>query len=305
MGATANDGDESLSRAELFEALSHPIRVRILESLESAPLRFSDLKRAAGIQSNGHLEFHLRKLSGLVTSTETGDYSLTDDGREALTFLRSARFGEFGRRFELPNLRMIGILVLVVGLLVSGSVLVVVGQTVGGQTAWQGHGGLVSTGPYSRLVPPGGVYDLGYTPENAGTYMATAAWETSSINGANQLVFAVLGVPPGTNLTEVLSNSTLANSLILTSSIGSNFPFVSLTFTLPEPSGIQYVLFNGPTPVNVTFAGVNEEIQYYPNTSTGSELEWFGGILLVLASVSLVGLYLASRHDRTLTQSSG
>ena len=75
------------SRADLFEALGHPIRVKILRTLESKPMGFAELKREVGIESGGHLQFHLGKLTGLVGTTATGSYVLTDDGREAIRVL--------------------------------------------------------------------------------------------------------------------------------------------------------------------------------------------------------------------------
>ncbi|MGA1975714.1 MAG: hypothetical protein ABSG92_08765 [Conexivisphaerales archaeon] len=72
------------SRAELFESLGHPVRIRILRALEDGPLGFADLKRKVGIESSGHLEFHLGKLTNLVTVLQDGSYSLSDEGREAL-----------------------------------------------------------------------------------------------------------------------------------------------------------------------------------------------------------------------------
>lgn len=75
------------SRAELFEALGHPTRVRILRTLESKSMGFAELKREVGIESSGHLQFHLGKLTGLVTTNAEGSYALTDDGREAIRVL--------------------------------------------------------------------------------------------------------------------------------------------------------------------------------------------------------------------------
>jgi hypothetical protein len=79
------------SRAELFEALGHPMRVKILNALEGKQMGFAELKREVGIESSGHLQFHLSKLSGLVATTAGGDYVLSDDGREAIRVLRSTR----------------------------------------------------------------------------------------------------------------------------------------------------------------------------------------------------------------------
>lgn len=72
------------SRAELFEALSHPLRVRILQVLGARPQRFSELKHTLGIESSGHLSFHLEKLGNLVKTTLDGDYELSNEGTEAL-----------------------------------------------------------------------------------------------------------------------------------------------------------------------------------------------------------------------------
>ncbi|HVP22855.1 MAG TPA: winged helix-turn-helix domain-containing protein, partial [Conexivisphaerales archaeon] len=72
------------SRAELFDALGHPVRIRILQALEEGPLGFSELRRKVGLESSGHLQFHLGKLDGLVRATPASAYELTDDGREAL-----------------------------------------------------------------------------------------------------------------------------------------------------------------------------------------------------------------------------
>jgi DNA-binding HxlR family transcriptional regulator len=116
------------SRAELFEALGHPMRVKILQVLEGRPMGFAELKREVGIESSGHLQFHLAKLSGLVGTTAGGDYALTDDGREAIRVLRSAKTGheETAPFARASSLRRIGwrtalIAVLLVALVVLAS----------------------------------------------------------------------------------------------------------------------------------------------------------------------------------------
>jgi len=70
--------------AELFEAISHPERIKILKILSKKPSSFASLKRQLGIQSSGNLDYHLKKLSQLVTVREDGLYGLTDAGKEAL-----------------------------------------------------------------------------------------------------------------------------------------------------------------------------------------------------------------------------
>lgn len=77
------------TRAELFEALGHPMRISILAALESRPMGFAEIKKSVGIESSGHLQFHLRKLGGLVQDARNGDYALTDGGRDALRVFRT------------------------------------------------------------------------------------------------------------------------------------------------------------------------------------------------------------------------
>jgi DNA-binding HxlR family transcriptional regulator len=77
------------SRAEIFEVLGHPVRIKILESLKDGPLGFAELKRGAGLESSGNLQFHLGKLSDMVSATPDGNYALTDEGREALRVVAS------------------------------------------------------------------------------------------------------------------------------------------------------------------------------------------------------------------------
>jgi DNA-binding HxlR family transcriptional regulator len=70
--------------AELFEAISHPARIKILKTLKKKPSSFASLKRQLDIDSSGNLDYHLKKLGQLVTVREDGLYGLTDAGNEAL-----------------------------------------------------------------------------------------------------------------------------------------------------------------------------------------------------------------------------
>jgi len=83
------ESDYNEARAEVFEAIGHPTRIRILQRLDEKPLGFSELKKEVGIESSGHLEFHLRKLAHLIRTDETGSYTLTDDRREAIRIIRN------------------------------------------------------------------------------------------------------------------------------------------------------------------------------------------------------------------------
>ena len=95
MSDRPNDGDSfDLSRAEVFEALGHPTRIRIMQSLANRPMGFAELKRDSGIESNGLLAFHVGKLEGLVKQNSEGSYALTDEGREALRIIDASKSSE-------------------------------------------------------------------------------------------------------------------------------------------------------------------------------------------------------------------
>jgi DNA-binding transcriptional ArsR family regulator len=74
----------------IFQALSHPYRVKILMLIEGNELTFASLKHELGMESSGQLQHHLQKLSGLVTEKSSGSYGLTDLGRRALDIFRES-----------------------------------------------------------------------------------------------------------------------------------------------------------------------------------------------------------------------
>jgi DNA-binding HxlR family transcriptional regulator len=79
-----------MSSDEMFEAVSHPIRIDIVRTLAEKPLGFADLKRELKISSSGLLDFHLKKLDELITINKEGRYSLTEKGFAALTTIEGA-----------------------------------------------------------------------------------------------------------------------------------------------------------------------------------------------------------------------
>ncbi len=79
-----------MSSDELFEAVSHPVRIDIVQILAEKPLGFADLKRELRISSSGLLDFHLKKLDELITINKEGRYSLTEKGFAALTTVEGA-----------------------------------------------------------------------------------------------------------------------------------------------------------------------------------------------------------------------
>lgn len=76
--------DEDRQRAEVFDALAHPTRIRILKVLQEEALSFAGLKKRMSIESSGHLQHHLGKLGDLIKTDEHGRYCLSELGRDAL-----------------------------------------------------------------------------------------------------------------------------------------------------------------------------------------------------------------------------
>jgi DNA-binding HxlR family transcriptional regulator len=77
--------------AVLFEAISHPTRIKMLFAVEQGPLGFSDLKRKVDVFSSGNLQHHIGKLTTLLYTDSSGDYALSDQGREAIAAIRTVR----------------------------------------------------------------------------------------------------------------------------------------------------------------------------------------------------------------------
>jgi len=73
--------------AELFEAIAHPTRIKILKILEKEPSTFASLKRQLNIDSSGNLDHHLKKLDPLITTQPDGLYALTEAGKTALPWV--------------------------------------------------------------------------------------------------------------------------------------------------------------------------------------------------------------------------
>ncbi len=124
-----NDDAFNVARAELFDAMGHPNRIRIIKALAEKPLGFSELKRAVGIESSGLLAFHLDKLTHLVGTDQAGMYALTEEGREALQIIRStadeSNRGNGSRGSTGPiDRRNVILAAVVIGILVLASVAV-------------------------------------------------------------------------------------------------------------------------------------------------------------------------------------
>ena len=85
---------------DVFEAISHPLRIKILKLLAERPRSFSELKRELGIKSSGKLDFHLKKLGSLIALNSEGKYTLTSEGYAALqAVITVKRYGWQRRAF--------------------------------------------------------------------------------------------------------------------------------------------------------------------------------------------------------------
>lgn len=135
MSDSSMKSDADGSKAELFETLSHPVRIKILERLQEGPLGFAELKRRTGLESSGHLQFHLGRLAAFVKTNSDGNYILTDDGKEALRLIAAVgsektQPGILRGPFALPKRKFAAILVIV---LLLGSIVSYESFTLYGQ----------------------------------------------------------------------------------------------------------------------------------------------------------------------------
>jgi len=82
----AMDGDVDLRLDEVFKALSHPLRRKILLELSSGRKTYSELMKRLSVDS-ATVSFHLRALGPLVERDERGGYKITKLGRAAASLL--------------------------------------------------------------------------------------------------------------------------------------------------------------------------------------------------------------------------
>jgi DNA-binding transcriptional ArsR family regulator len=92
----AGAGGESVADWDnaVYKALAHPIRRRIIESLqEKGALEFNDLLKYTSMYNHGRLGFHLRALKGLIEhDPSTKRYVLTSRGVLASELMCDIRF---------------------------------------------------------------------------------------------------------------------------------------------------------------------------------------------------------------------
>jgi uncharacterized RDD family membrane protein YckC len=80
----------------IFKILSHPIRVKIIESIhENVELSYTEMLNLLDIDA-GHLNFHLKNMEGMYEKLESGNYILTDRGRAAYKLINEVKKFEKG-----------------------------------------------------------------------------------------------------------------------------------------------------------------------------------------------------------------
>jgi len=95
---------------EVFEAISHPMRIAILRELAKRPIRFADLKRSLRIKSSGQLDFHLKKMETVITTDNDGLYTLNAKGFAALRAVHVVSNYGWQRRSWMINVLMMSVL---------------------------------------------------------------------------------------------------------------------------------------------------------------------------------------------------
>jgi hypothetical protein len=99
-----------MSTDDVFDAISHPMRIEILKLLARKPLGFADMKRRLKIDSSGQLDFHLKKMAVLVRPNPHGMYTLTERGFAALYAVNVVSRHGWQRRAFYANLGMMFII---------------------------------------------------------------------------------------------------------------------------------------------------------------------------------------------------
>lgn len=90
---------EQSDPTEIFDSLTNPTRVDILQALASAYsdsptepwVGYSELQEMVGIRDNGNFNYHLRELEGFVEKEPEG-YTLTRNGLELLSAVQAGIF---------------------------------------------------------------------------------------------------------------------------------------------------------------------------------------------------------------------
>ncbi|MFQ5999548.1 MAG: winged helix-turn-helix domain-containing protein [Candidatus Bathyarchaeia archaeon] len=77
----------SVDRESLHKILKHPIRRRIVLTLEKKELTYVELMKLVEVENTGKLNYHLKILGDLIEKGGNGKYRLTEKGQLASQLL--------------------------------------------------------------------------------------------------------------------------------------------------------------------------------------------------------------------------
>jgi len=291
MDGSSDDFDTK--KAEVFEALSHPIRIKILMALEARPLSFSQLKQVTQMSSSGQMTFHLSKLADLIRTTEDGTYTLSAEGIEAVHFVVST-LGREGPAFSFPR-RDAVVRGLIVSLVILGAAFLLMGLYLNGQTSYGTYN--ASGFCCNETIPPGHVYLGSGQGVISQSESANALWIAQPWNSGLQ--FEVVLFPAPYNGPCGLCSSLPANSTVVGISGGSTAlnpseaaPSFSagIDFGAP-PSYYAVEAFVNPTTQNITLQSYIVEWQSpiaHPYSQISGQFMVGGAILLIVGGLGAV-----------------
>lgn len=73
---------------DIYEVLAHPLRQKLLQILDKEGyISYTDLMEKLGLETTGQLNFHLKKLSGLI-GKDKKSYFLTEDGKRIIRIMQ-------------------------------------------------------------------------------------------------------------------------------------------------------------------------------------------------------------------------
>jgi DNA-binding transcriptional ArsR family regulator len=289
-----------VTEAELFEALGHPTRITILELLNKEPMSFSALKNVLGIESSGHLSFHLGKLSRLVKTDADGRYGLTDLGREAVRVAKAVGEASSPTRPDRERTRqwITWRSILVILLVVFGITLIPCGTYLSVQTTpgpW-GEGG-VDLPPNLTISSRGNawIWNVGepYNPYSE-IWRVNVHWQADG-----DLVLVV-------NDMSVTHDSLLLSKDVLVSSQYTNF--VDASFTLP-PENNRTLTFklvnNSEKTVHVSYGSIWFSTSVRRYEALGTTLVYLGGAIVIIDGGLLAWRREKARYETLIDRISG
>lgn len=109
-------------RKAIFQALSHPLRQRVVSMLSEEPRTYTYLLETLRVES-GHLAYHLRHLGDVVEKDESGLYVLTKLGWEAYRFMEHERPPDEEKTVPFHALLVYGLALILIVILSSSAVI--------------------------------------------------------------------------------------------------------------------------------------------------------------------------------------